>query len=126
MDARGSIAAGASTGGFFGKYPGRVGDTPLAGCGFYAENGLGGASSTGHGEHYIRLLLARRAVEHMAAGRSAQAAASAAIRTLGERTGGTGGIILVDPQGRIGAARNTPAMASAYIIEGMEQPVESV
>lgn len=126
MDAAGAIAAGASTGGFFGKYPGRVGDTPLAGCGFYAENGLGGASSTGHGEHYIRLLLARRAVEYIAAGQSAQAAANAAMRTLGERTGGTGGIILIDPQGRIGAARNTPAMAFAYLIEGMDQPIQAV
>jgi beta-aspartyl-peptidase (threonine type) len=126
LDAHGCIAAGASTGGFFGKYPGRVGDTPLAGCGFYAENGLGGASSTGHGEHYIRLLLAHRAVEYMAAGQSAQAAASAAMRTLGARTGGTGGIILIDSQGRVGAARNTPAMACAYLVEGMDHPIECI
>ena len=126
LDANGCIAAGASTGGFFGKYPGRVGDTPLAGCGFYAENDLGGVSCTGHGEHYIRLLLARRAVEYLAAGQSAQAAASAAMRTLGERTGGTGGIILVDPSGRVGAARNTPAMACAFIVEGMDDPVEGI
>jgi beta-aspartyl-peptidase (threonine type) len=126
VDAQGWIAAGASTGGFFGKYPGRVGDTPLAGCGFYAENGLGGASCTGHGEHYIRLLLAHRAVEYMAAGQSAQAAASAAMRTLGERTGGTGGIILIDSQGRVGAARNTPAMACAYLVEGMDHPIECI
>jgi L-asparaginase / beta-aspartyl-peptidase len=126
LDNNGAIAAGASTGGFFGKYPGRIGDTPLAGCGFYAENGLGGASSTGHGEHYIRLLLARRAVEYMAVGQPAQAAANAAMRALGERTGGTGGIILIDPHGRIGAARNTPAMACAYIMDGMDQPVEFI
>lgn len=126
LDARGVLAAGASTGGFFGKYPGRVGDTPLAGCGYYAENDLGGASSTGHGEHYIRLLLARRAVEYMAAGQSAQAAATAAMRILGARTGGTGGIILIDPSGHVGAARNTPAMACAYIVEGMERPTEFV
>jgi beta-aspartyl-peptidase (threonine type) len=103
-----------------------VGDTPLAGCGFYAENELGGASSTGHGEHYIRLLLARRAVEEMAAGRSAQSAAGAAMRLLGERTGGTGGIILIDRQGRVGAARNTPSMACAYILDGMNAPVECI
>ncbi|MGH2516958.1 MAG: isoaspartyl peptidase/L-asparaginase family protein [Ktedonobacterales bacterium] len=126
VDAEGRVAAGASTGGIAAKHPGRVGDTPLVGAGFYAETNLGGVSSTGHGEDFIRLLLARRALDYLAAGMSAQAAASAAIRLLGDRLGGSGGLILLDGVGRVGYARNTPAMAHAFILEGMDTPFAGV
>ena len=122
VDARGHVAAGASTGGIAAKHPGRVGDTPLVGSGYYAEDGLGGVSSTGHGEDFIRLLLARRALDYIARGASAQAAANAAIRLLGERVGGSGGLILLDGQGRVGYARNTPTMAHAYMLDDMREP----
>lgn len=120
VDALGNVAAGASTGGIGGKHPGRIGDTPIAGAGFYAENGLGGVSSTGHGEDFIRLVLARRALDYIAGGMSAQAAASAAIKLLGDRVHGDGGLILLDGQGRVGYARNTPTMAHAFVVEGMD------
>jgi beta-aspartyl-peptidase (threonine type) len=126
VDASGHVAAATSTGGIAAKHPGRIGDTPLVGCGFYAEDGLGGVSSTGHGEDFIRLLLARRATEFLARGLSAQAAASAAITLLGERVGGSGGLILLDGRGRVGYARNTPAMACAFMREGMSEPCASV
>ncbi len=126
MDAKGRIAAGASTGGIAGKHPGRVGDTPLPGCGYIAENDLGGVSSTGHGEAFIRLMLARRALEYMAGGMSAQEAVEAAIRLLGERVDGRGGLIALDAQGRPGFARNTPAMAYAYMMDGQPEPVAGV
>ena len=51
--------ASAFTGGRAGKHLGRVGETPLPGCGYYAENGIGGISCTGDGEDFIRLLLAK-------------------------------------------------------------------
>jgi beta-aspartyl-peptidase (threonine type) len=126
IDAQGHIAAGASTGGLAGKHPGRVGDTPLPGCGYIAEDGIGGASSTGHGEAFIRLTLARRALEYMANGMSAQMAADAAIQVLGERVAGQGGLILLDARGRPGFARNTPAMAYAYMLEGVAEPVADI
>ncbi|HEY7834634.1 MAG TPA: isoaspartyl peptidase/L-asparaginase [Ktedonobacterales bacterium] len=126
LDAAGRIVAAASTGGIAAKHPGRVGDTPLAGCGYYAEEGLGGVSSTGHGEDFIRLLLAKRAVDHLGAGRSAQTAASQAIALLGRRTGGTGGLIVLDMAGRVGVARNTSAMAFAFMAEGMSAPTAGV
>jgi L-asparaginase / beta-aspartyl-peptidase len=126
VDAQGNVAAGASTGGIAAKYPGRIGDTPLAGCGYYAENGLGGVSSTGHGEDFIRLVLARRALDYIASGMSAQAAASAAIRLLDERVHGDGGLILLDGQGRVGYARNTPSMAHAFMMEGIPEPFAGV
>jgi len=122
VDVRGRVAAGASTGGIAAKHPGRVGDTPLVGCGYYAENPLGGASSTGRGEDFIRLLLAKRAVDGLASGEGPQAAADAAIQLLGERVGGHGGLILLDVEGRVGLARNTSAMAYAFIREGMDEP----
>jgi L-asparaginase / beta-aspartyl-peptidase len=126
VDARGNVAAGASTGGIAAKHPGRIGDTPIVGAGFYAENELGGVSSTGHGEDFIRLLLARRALDAIAAGRSAQAAAIAAIRLLDRRVHGDGGLILLDAQGRVGYARNTPSMAHAFIVAGMDSPFAGV
>jgi beta-aspartyl-peptidase (threonine type) len=50
LDRDGNLAAGTSTGGWSFKRPGRVGDSPLVGCGFYADNLRGAASSTGDGE----------------------------------------------------------------------------
>jgi L-asparaginase / beta-aspartyl-peptidase len=126
VDASGHVAAATSTGGIANKHPGRIGDTPLCGCGFYAEDGLGGVSSTGHGEDFIRLLLARRATEYLSHGMSAQAAASAAITLLAERVHGLGGLILLDGRGRVGFARNTSAMPCAFMREGMTEPCASV
>lgn len=126
IDAQGRVAAGASTGGIAAKHPGRVGDTPLAGCGFAAERGLGGVSCTGQGEDFIRLTLARRALDLIASGMSAQQAADAAIHLLGKRIGGSGGLIILDEQGRPGFARNTPTMAYAYMVEGADAPVAGV
>src|SRR5262249_10146178 len=128
VDAQGNVAAGASTGGIAAKYPGRIGDTPLVGCGYCAENGLGGVSSTGHGEDFMRLLLARRALDSIAVGMSPQAAATAAIRLLDQdqRIRGDGGLILLDGQGRVGYARNTPAMAHAFMLEGLPAPFAAV
>jgi beta-aspartyl-peptidase (threonine type) len=126
VDAQGRVAAGASTGGIAAKHPGRVGDTPLVGAGFYAESPAGGASSTGHGEDFIRLLLAKRAVDYLAAGIGASAAAERAIQVLAERAGGHGGIILLDGDGQPGFARNTGSMAFAYMRDGMAAPESGV
>ncbi len=59
LDDLGRLAAATSTGGILNKYPGRVGDTPLVGCGFYADENAA-ISCTGHGEDFIRLLIAKR------------------------------------------------------------------
>lgn len=45
--------------------PGRVGDVPMVGCGFYADDELGGASSTGWGEAIAKVILARLALHHL-------------------------------------------------------------
>ena len=62
LDGEGNIVAGTSTGGITMKMRGRVGDSPLVGCGAYADAALGGCSTTGHGESIMRVLLAHAAV----------------------------------------------------------------
>ncbi|HSF18052.1 MAG TPA: isoaspartyl peptidase/L-asparaginase [Vicinamibacteria bacterium] len=121
-DSKGGVAAATSTGGALLKLPGRVGDSPLIGAGLFADDRRGAASSTGWGEGIIRVVLAHRAVDSIASGIGPAEAAQQAIRTLESRTGGRGGIILVDPKGELGFAFNTPHMAHAYLHAGMTQP----
>lgn len=110
IDEAGRVAAATSTGGMSYKRPGRIGDTPLCGAGTYATP-LGAASGTGHGERFIRALTARRCVEFMGQGMAAPDAAHGAIAALRADTGGGGGIVCVDADGRLGAALDTDAMA---------------
>jgi L-asparaginase / beta-aspartyl-peptidase len=70
QDSNGNIAVATSTSGWAWKYPGRLGDTPVAGAGFYADNRYGAAACTGKGELAIRTGLARTTVLLMAMGRS--------------------------------------------------------
>jgi beta-aspartyl-peptidase (threonine type) len=113
-DAAGNIAAGTSTGGTCCKLPGRVGDSPLVGCGCYADNEAGGVSCTGYGEAIMRVVLAKAAADLLRAGSSPQEAAHQCIELLARRGKGTGGLILVDREGRPGFAFNTAHMAYGY------------
>jgi beta-aspartyl-peptidase (threonine type) len=117
VDRDGNIAAGTSTGGMKFKRAGRVGDSPLIGCGTFADNLLGGASATGWGEAITRVVLAKFAVDILASNRDPNAAAQIAIEHLAHRVGGTGGIILANRDGQIGFAFNTPRMARAFVNE---------
>jgi len=121
-DEHGHLAAAASTGGTLGKLPGRVGDSPLIGCGLYADDRLGAAASTGWGEEIIRVVMAQRAVDMVGSGSPAREAARRTIALLEERTGGRGGIILIAPDGTLGFAFNTTQMAHAYLTDGMNDP----
>jgi beta-aspartyl-peptidase (threonine type) len=115
IDANGNIAAATSTGGAAYKMPGRVGDSPLVGSGAYADNQTGGASATGHGESIMRVVLCKTATDAIAHGLSAQAAADYAIKTMYDRVGGYGGLILIDHRGEIAFSYNTPHMAAAWV-----------
>jgi beta-aspartyl-peptidase (threonine type) len=112
-DAQGRVAAATSTGGTVGKLPGRVGDSPLLGCGTYADDEGGACSATGAGEAIMRATLARAAVDLMRSGVPAPEAARAAVATLGSRFAGTGGLVLVDRRGRVGFAWSTRTMSHA-------------
>jgi beta-aspartyl-peptidase (threonine type) len=96
------------------KLPGRVGDTPIVGCGTYADDGLAAVSCTGHGERIIQLTLARHAADLVGRGATAMEAAREATALLGRRVGGEGGLIVIGPRGEIGFAHNTPAMSRAW------------
>ncbi len=109
FDRNGKIAVATSTGGTFNKLSGRVGDSPLPGCGTYADDS-GGVSCTGNGEAIMRLVMGKSAIELLKTGGDPQAAACQAITLLAERTGGTGGLIIIDGKGRVGYARNTERM----------------
>ena len=105
-----ATAAGTSTGGITGKRPGRVGDSPLIGCGTYAESSLGGVSCTGDGEAIIRVVLARRALEALRAVGDPMHACQVGVDVLVEEGRGHGGLIMIDWKGRLGWAHSTPLM----------------
>ena len=110
IDRRGTIAAATSTGGRAGQLPGRVGDTPLIGCGTYADSTIGGVSCTGDGEATIRVVLARRALEILKSVEDPARAADIAIDVLKDEGRGQGGLILLDWKGRMAFAHSTPFM----------------
>ncbi len=112
IDKYGHLAAATSTGGMLNKHPGRVGDSPLVGCGFYADQ-YAAVSCTGQGEDFVRLLIAQRAAAYIAQGLDAQQAADKVIAYLSENATGGGGVIVVDHNGNIGSAWNTEHMSYA-------------
>jgi len=114
-DSEGRIVAATSTGGTCCKFPGRVGDSPLIGCGCYADAEAGGVSCTGHGEAIMKIVMAKMAADLLRNGSAPDAVASECIRMLDRRTHGTGGLILLDRLGRAAAAFNTPNMAYGYV-----------
>ncbi|MCC6016058.1 MAG: isoaspartyl peptidase/L-asparaginase [Desulfurococcaceae archaeon] len=115
LDNDGNVAAGASTGGVWLKLQSRVGDSPIPGAGFYADNRGGGASATGLGETIIMTGLTRVAVEFMVRGLDAENACLEALKILTTMFGNdTAGIIAVDIKGNIAAVHNTEYMPYAY------------
>lgn len=99
LDHFGNVAAATSTGGMTNKRYGRVGDSPLIGCGTYADNQSCAVSATGHGEFFIRSVLAHDVAARMKYGNlSLDLAAQQALLAL-EELGGQGGLIAIDAQG---------------------------
>jgi beta-aspartyl-peptidase (threonine type) len=125
MDSDGNLAAAVSTGGTPMKLPGRVGDTPLIGCGAYADNSLGAAASTGYGEAIMRVILAKKAVDLME-NKPSPLAVKEALLIMKERTGGLGGLIAIDSRGEIGFYHTTSRMAFAYVKDGEIRAAASI
>ena len=127
MDRNGDICVGTSTGGTFRKYPGRVGDSPLIGCGSYADNAIGGVSTTGWGEAMIKVVMAKTVVDIMEMnGGDPHAAAEKGIEIMKRKADGYGGVIVLNHRGEIGIAYNTPRMARAYMTSEMSEPFIAV
>ena len=138
IDSQGKLFAATSTGGTCCKLPGRVGDSPLIGCGCYADETAGGVSCTGYGEAIMKIVMAKtttdllrsgngafcvsdssrhssEALPHSCGADTAMHAAREAVHLLAKRTHATGGLILLDCEGNPGFAFNTPRMAYGYV-----------
>src|SRR5688572_5194538 len=111
LDAEGNLAAATSTGGMSGKRWGRVGDSPIIGAGTYASNASCAVSATGHGEHFIRGVVAYDICAKMEYLKLPLArAAERVIQEKLRARGGDGGVIAVDREGNIALEFNSDGM----------------
>jgi len=110
VDARGHVAAATSTGGLTGKRWGRIGDSPLIGAGTFADDRACAVSATGAGEFFIRVGVAAEICARMRLGGMTLQAAADAVMADVKMLGGSGGVIVVAPNGENGFSFNTPGM----------------
>jgi beta-aspartyl-peptidase (threonine type) len=116
LDKDGNLAAGTSTGGIMNKLPGRIGDSPIIGAGTYADNATCGISCTGHGEFYIRHVVAHDIAARMRyKGESLSEASDAVFQGLPKVRGGIGGLIALDRQGNAVMEFDTVGMPRGYV-----------
>jgi beta-aspartyl-peptidase (threonine type) len=124
-DRCGDLAAGTSTGGFDSKTPGRVGDSPIIGAGTYADNETAAISATGHGEFFIRHVVAYDITAAMKyKGLSLEKAAKNLIKTGLRIKGLRGGVIAVDGDGNFVMTYNTEGMVRGVTTNAMEPLVK--
>ncbi len=124
LDNAGHLAAATSTGGMSWKSPGRIGDSPIVGAGFYADDALGAVSTTGWGETIARSLLAYQAVSRLEQ-YTPEESARRALQFLERKTQGWAGLVLISAKGEISVAWNTKTMGYAYRREGEAATVYS-
>jgi len=111
LDRAGNLAAGTSTGGMTNKRWGRVGDVPIIGAGTYADNESCAVSATGHGEYFIRNVVAHDicSIVRYTGASLAEAADRVVMQKLVER-GGEGGVIAIDRAGNVVMTFNSEGM----------------
>jgi len=121
LDVHGNLAAGTSTGGMTNKKHGRVGDTPIIGAGTYANNKTCAVSCTGHGEFFIRSVVAYDIsclMEYK--GLTLKKACDIEVMDKLVKIGGEGGLIALDAKGNIELPFNSEGMYRASKKEGEE------
>ncbi len=112
LDQTGHMCAGTSTSGLFMKRPGRVGDSPFIGSGFYVDEKVGGCVATGVGEDIMKGCLSYEIVQQMKRGKTPMQAASDAVEAFNqeliERRGKAGAIsvVCINNQGEFGVGTN--------------------
>jgi beta-aspartyl-peptidase (threonine type) len=119
LDKHGNLAAATSTGGMTNKKFGRIGDSPIIGAGTYADNETCAVSATGHGEYFIRAVVAHDIAsliryKHLSL---QDATADVILRKL-TKQGGTGGLVAIDRNANISIPFNTEGMYRGYKIQG--------
>ena len=132
LDENGTIVCATSTSGASMKTPGRVGDSPIIGSGFYAQSGVGAAVATGLGEDIMRTCCCFRVVSLMEAGLSPQEAVEKAIADSTKIIQNTGyycdniAIVCMNAKGEVGASCNHVDFTYTHIREGIEPQVVEV
>lgn len=121
LDRHGNLAAATSTGGMTNKRWGRVGDVPVIGAGTYADNATAAISATGHGEYFIRSVVAHEIAARMRLqGKPLQQAADEVVMGLLVERGGEGGIIAIDRDANVTMPFNSTGMYRGYLVRGGE------
>jgi len=116
LDKEGNLAAGTSTGGMFKKMWGRIGDSPVIGAGTYADNNSCAVSCTGHGEYFIRHVVAFNLcarVKYLK--EDIESAANYIIHKELNADAGNGGLIAIDKDGNIAMPFNSGGMFRGYL-----------
>ena len=125
VDNYGNLAAATSTGGMTYKKYGRIGDSPIIGAGTYADNKTCAVSGTGHGEFFIRNMVAYDIAALMKyKGLSVAEAAEVVVMHKLKKQGGDGGIIAVDKNGNIAMPFNTSGMFRGFVKSDGEMKVK--
>jgi len=125
LDVYGNLAAATSTGGMTNKRFGRIGDTPIIGAGTYANNNTCAVSCTGHGEYFIRNVVAfdiSALIEYKQL--TLQEAANHVVNEKLKKQDGEGGLIAVDAKGNYIMAFNTPGMYRGVVTTQNKPKVE--
>jgi beta-aspartyl-peptidase (threonine type) len=89
-----------------------VGDSPQPGCGYYADNAIGGVAFSGDGEHIARKMLAAR-VMHSFDRMNPDLSLQQALAHV-EEIGGEAGGIALSWEGMVGWAHNSRDFPVAY------------
>lgn len=132
VDGKGHVVSGCSTSGLAFKIPGRVGDSPLVGCGVYADDNVGAASATGDGDLMTNYCTSVSIVQAMARGASPQDACmdllKHMVRTDPQNAQAQVAVIAINPRGEIGAACMNDSFHLKYALwrNGESQLLESV
>lgn len=118
LDYKGNLAAGTSTGGMTNKEYGRIGDSPIIGAGTYANNKTCAVSCTGHGEYFIRNVVAYDVAAIMDyQNKPLKEAAEYVINTKLKEQSASGGLIALDAKGNVAMPFNTKGMYRGVIYE---------
>jgi N4-(beta-N-acetylglucosaminyl)-L-asparaginase len=130
-DGKGHVVAGCSTSGLAWKIPGRVADSPLVGCGYYADDRAGGASATGDGDLMTNYCTSVSIVQMMARGASPQQACEELLRDMvkadAKNKEGECAVIAMNNRGEVGAASMNAEFHLEYALwkSGKSRMIES-
>lgn len=109
-DVAGHVAAATSTGGLTGKRWGRIGDSPIIGAGCFADDRACAISATGAGEYFLRVGVAHEIAARVRIADADVQTAAGEVMAEVKALGGTGGVIVVGPDGTGAFSFNTPGM----------------